>query len=461
MKVLHEPPHKELAFFARAPLTLRVAGGPDVTVDAWNTTGLCKPEGISIFPTRGTLSIPFQGIDLGFPVRLTPDASGTFYAFDGLTVRQREVLALFQSNLLSGRMASTDEMITALDTPVDLVPMSETAEEQAVATQTATPRSLRVAKALITYVAAALLIFGLAGNSIAARVLSIPAVQARVVAPLTDHLTTAPAYVDRVLVAPGDRVAQGDTLVRMSDPRREGRLEDARRAVKDRQGALSASRALLRKHEATGPAVLQDLEARLELALSRQTQPSTPDTQIAIDAAWAAISAFEAGHSLRDGDYHDIRAELLAQRSARKEDLRRAKRAAGIAKADARLLDIKAQFDGTVRAVTATEDLHVPRGASMALVEEHAPRTVRAWVDEAHLTRLAPGMAAQLRLAGPNGPQTRDGRVISVAAGIDETAAKRGFGLIVTISVPDDTTLIPDTPVKVRIWRDWTPEWMR
>ena len=38
--------------------------------------------------------------------------------------RQRETLALFYRNL-SGKMATTTDMITALDTPVDPVPMDE------------------------------------------------------------------------------------------------------------------------------------------------------------------------------------------------------------------------------------------------------------------------------------------------------------------------------------------------
>ncbi|WP_189799561.1 HlyD family secretion protein [Tateyamaria sp. syn59] len=460
MEIVHEPPHKELTFFARAPLKLRVADQPDVVIDAWCVSGVCKPEGMDVFPTRGTLSIPFQGIDLGFPVKLSADASGDFYAFEDLTVRQREVLALFHSNLLSGRMASTQDMITALDTPVDLVPMGETEEEEAAATAHVPSRAFRLVKALLTYLAAAVLIFGLLGQSVILRVMTIPTVQARVIAPEVTHVSTAPAYIDKIMVQVGDSVARGDTLIRMSDPRREGRLDDARRALNDKEHALTEARALLRKHEATYPQVLETLEAQLEAALARQGERHIPGPQADVDAIRAAVRALEDGRSLRSGDYHDIRADLVATRNARKEDVRRAKRAVGIAKADARLLDIKAQVAGTVRDVTALQDMHVARGTPLAVVEENAPRTIRTWVDEAHLTRLAPGMTAQMTVPTPEGPQQFEGEVLTVVAGVDESAAKRGFGLIVTVATPPQTQLTPLSPVDLRIRRAWVPEWI-
>ena len=461
MEIVHEPPHKELTFFARAPLKLRVADQPDVVIDEWCVSGVRKPEGIDVFPTRSILSIPFQGIDLGFPVKLSADASGDFFAFEGLTVRQREVLALFHSNLMSGRMASTQDMITALDTPVDLVPMSETDEEQAAGTANTPSRALRVAKALLTYVAAAVLVFGLLGQSIVTRVMTIPAVQARVIAAEVPHVSTAPAFIDKVMVQAGDSVDAGDTLIRMSDPRREGRLDDARRAVKDKEQALTAARALLRKHEATYPAVLSKLEGRLDEVLERKDAQPGSVTHADLDAAWAPIEALEDGYSHQPGDYHDILNGLIDARNTIKEDLRRAKRMVGIAKADARLLDIKAQVAGVVRDLTALKDMHVARGTTLAVVEENAPRTIRTWVDEAHLTRLSPGMSARMTVPTPKGAQQFEGHVLSVVAGIDESAAKRGFGLIVTVATPEGTQFAPHSPVGLRIWRAWVPEWIR
>ncbi|KNG93087.1 HlyD family secretion protein [Pseudaestuariivita atlantica] len=462
MQIVHEAPHKDLAFMARAPLRLIVSDGQDVELREWCVAGVRAPDGMEIFPKRGILQIPFQGVDLRFPVKFTDETSDRFHAFEDLTVRQRETLALFHSNLLSGKMSSTDEMITALDTPVDLVPMSETEDEKAAATARAPSRLWRVVKALATYSAAALIIFGLLGQTLATRLLTIPTVQARVVAPLVDHRATAPAYVDRILVAEGDMVNAGDTLIRMSDPRRDGRLDDRRRDVREKKDALTEARNVLRKHLSRFDAVQRDLEKRLDDAIAANDAEPTPRTDAWVQAAMAALVAHEEGRSLVEGDYHDIRRDLKLMRDAADEDLRQAKRTVGIAKADARMLDVKATVDGTVNLITALEDVHVARGTALVSVEEHAPRVIRAWVDETHLTGVMPGQVARLRLpGGEGGTVAATGRVSDVVAGIDESAARRGFGLIVTIAVEGDPALTPGLPVAMRLWRGWVPDWAR
>lgn len=461
MRVVHETPHKDLAFFARAPLRLTAPGGREVVIEEWCLAGVRKPDGIDVLPKRGCLHIPFQGVDLSFPLRLSPDSSGGFYAFEGLTVRQRETLALFHTNLLSGRMAATGEMITALDTPVDLVPMGETEEEEAQGTAGAPSRSWRVAKALATYVAIALLVFGLLGQSIAMRLMTIPAVQARVVAPVVEHLATAPAYVDRILVNEGQQVEAGETLIRMSDPRRDGRLDEARREVAKRQAALTDARDLLRKHDAAAPLQRQELEDALNAALAQQGIAPKAENDARIEATLAALIEFDAHEQNGAADWDALRAELVRQRDLRKDELRLAKRAQGIAKADARLLDIKAQVAGTVNMVNAPLNSHVSRGTFLVSVEENAPRVLRAWVDEAHLTRVSPGMTARLRASALDGPQELQGTVTTVAAGIDESAARQGFGLIVTVEVSGDRQLLDGQPVQMRLWRSWVPDWAR
>ena len=67
-------------------------------------------------------------------------------------------------NLLTGKMATTADMITSLDTPVDLVPMGETDEERDRNSGGKTRRWLRSAFSLLAYVALFALVFGYLGN---------------------------------------------------------------------------------------------------------------------------------------------------------------------------------------------------------------------------------------------------------------------------------------------------------
>lgn len=79
-----------------------------------------------------------------FPVRLFKQENEGLVSLEGLSGRQRETLALFYRSLLSGKMASSGDVITRLDTPVDLVPMEQTEEEQAEQPVKFTPRPIRV-----------------------------------------------------------------------------------------------------------------------------------------------------------------------------------------------------------------------------------------------------------------------------------------------------------------------------
>ena len=106
--------------------------------------GLVWPEDAPDCPKTGTLSIPFQGVDVRFPVRLFKQENEGLVSLEGLSGRQRETLALFYRSLLSGKMASSGDVITRLDTPVDLVPMEQTEEEQAEQPVKFIPRPIRV-----------------------------------------------------------------------------------------------------------------------------------------------------------------------------------------------------------------------------------------------------------------------------------------------------------------------------
>ena len=84
--------------------------------------------------------------------------------FVGLSGRERETLAIFYRSILSGRMASTDEVITSLDTPVDLVPMEETESEIAVASPSKAAKTWRLIRNIVLQLVLATVVFGYAGS---------------------------------------------------------------------------------------------------------------------------------------------------------------------------------------------------------------------------------------------------------------------------------------------------------
>ena len=150
MKVCHQTPGSGLDWKVRAPLIVETPSGATVAIAQWSLAGLDWPEDVPECPATGTLSVPFQGVDIRFPVRLAKGGAGIVH-LEGLSGRQRETLALFYRSLLSGRMASSGDVITSLDTPVDLVPMDETEDEQVRKPMRLLPRPVRVAFHVITY----------------------------------------------------------------------------------------------------------------------------------------------------------------------------------------------------------------------------------------------------------------------------------------------------------------------
>jgi hypothetical protein len=208
----------DLSFEVRAPLGLELATGERVTVCSWSLQGVDFPGDSDLLPKEATLSIPFQGVDIRFPVSLSSEPKSRFLRFEGLTVRQRETLALFYRSILSGRMAPAEDVITSLDTPVDLVPMEETEDEMHAATAGKSPRAVRAVLAVVTYLALAVAVFWTLGAGIYGKLSEVPIPTARIEAPLLPHLVAQSGFVKDLMVAPGDAVAAGDILVRVTTP---------------------------------------------------------------------------------------------------------------------------------------------------------------------------------------------------------------------------------------------------
>ncbi|MEM9783565.1 MAG: hypothetical protein AAF899_13955, partial [Pseudomonadota bacterium] len=226
MKIRHERPMAELSFPVSAPLTLELRTNESITIPRWSLDGFEFPGGSDVLPKEAVLSIPFQGVDIRFPVRLARRGADRFLTFEGLSGRQRETLAVFYRSLLSGRMAATEDIITSLDTPVDLVPMGETEEEASGAAGRKSPRALRAMLSVALHLMVAGLVLWTLGAGVASRLGTVELRSARIEAILTPVEAPKEGTVAEILSPPGSAVAAGEVIARLTSPAGEAALAE-------------------------------------------------------------------------------------------------------------------------------------------------------------------------------------------------------------------------------------------
>ena len=460
MKIRHERPMSDLSFQVRAPLGLELATGDVVSVTSWSLNSLEFPHDTDVLPTQGILSIPFQGVDIRFPVRFTPGDDPRELIFEGLTGRQRETLAVFYRSILSGKMASTEDIITSLDTPVDLVPMEETEEEKAEGTKGKTPRILRVLWSLSIYALIGAVVFGMLGQQIWSRLSIISVGQARVVAELVEHPAPVGAYVERILVAEGDAVEQGDTLVVLTSPGHNGALTEIRADIKRAEADVRQARRALELHfEGLEDARRPFVEALERAIAARRIRDFLADYDLDdVRRALRALALFDAEVSQTDGDFHARRAFLMDILRQRKDELSQLKRELSAEKSVGGAADIVAMEDGVITELPVFEDQFLSRGDIALTLEVDGPRHVVGWLDEGMAAAVFPGMTATM-IANSGGETRRiKGEVVEVVAMANPDRAGT-FGLRVLILPAEwverdaPELLRPDAPMELSLER--------
>lgn len=452
----------ELELKVRAPLQLELQDGEKVSIQHWSQSGVTFPKETDVLPKKGQLTIPFQGVDIRFAVAFTKGEGPYDLNFKNLSGRQREIIGVFYRSLLSGKMVGSADMITSLDTPVDLVPIGETEEEEEIGKAKAPPRVLRIVWNVLFYCILAVTLFGLIGGQILNRLSSVPFANGRVVAPIVEHVSSGSAYVDKVLVVPDQTVRRGDVLVRMTDPERVGATDDIRRDIQRAAQTTRDIRAVLDAHLQNETASRQALVETYQTALSKRrlTDVLGHYTMDETLRRLADLHAFDAGISTVAGDFHDIRRQLKRQLDDAKDNERRLKRNLRNSKASARAMDIIAQTDGTVREIFVLHDEYTPRGRTVVTVETEKPRRIQAWVNEARADAIFLGMETEIQLRNASGSLKLYGVVSDITAGID-AETDNGFGMIVTVTVPQFDTqssrlqLRDGAPVKLRGLKYW------
>ncbi len=466
MRVRHERPMSELEYMVRAPLHLTLVGGKSVTIERWSLNSLMYPDEVAVLPKVGALSVPFQGVFVSFDVKFEEGDEPGELVFKDLSGRQRETLAVFYRSILSGKMASTDDMITSLDTPVDLVPMGETEEEETKGKAKEGNRLLRVLWNVAFYLVFAAVVFGTIGSQIFNRLSHVTLDHARIVAPIVDLNAPEGAFVDRVLVDEGDVVERGDTLVRLSNPELEADLEDVREDIAYQERLVEEATERLVAHR-------QDVEldrdpyrlAFLRAVEAREVKDFASMTRLQdVYATWSALNRYDRDFTIGSHPLAVRERQLTAELEEMETKLSRLRRDLGNIKDSLTASDIVATSDGVVVTVNAFEDQFIARGQNAVQLEEDAPRVIQAWLNEARSDAIYVGMKATVRFGGGSQSRSADVTISDITARIDPTISDE-FGLVVTATFNDMTLeetrdqLRIDAPATLRAIKDWGRRW--
>lgn len=417
MRISHERPAADTEPHIIAPLIVVLADGQRLTARQWSLRGIRDRVLDGHALTGARLEIPFQGFQIGFPVELLPSADGSLWVFEGLTGRQREALGVFYRNLLTGRMAATEEVITALDTPVDLVPMGETAEEKAAGMAKAKPRRLRAMLSVTWYVGLFCTVMGLLGTIGWNTIEGVELMHTRVVAERLELRAPREGYVFQQTPL-NHMQPNAAVLARVEAPEGNETLADVERRHVALQQRVAEARARLGAHDRA--------RADVRAMVANLHSP-------------AALRRFDAGVSLRPGDFNDIRGQLESQLRLHETDLERT----GIDLRRLRQLQqymhMTAPVPGFVAFWHVRDGQFVRPADPVAIFETDTPRLVRGWADDRVGTMLRAGMRAGIVITSAGVERRLEGRVTLIEAGVDPTAPERfGLGLngmMVTIAV--------------------------
>lgn len=460
MNIRHECPMPNLSFAVAAPLYVQAASGQKLTADRWSLEGInidAQGEDLS----NVTLSVPFQGVDVSFPIKLTTTDTPNQYRFVDLTVRQRETLALFYKGVMSGQMVATGDIITSLDTPVDLVPMGETEAEKTEGLAKAKPRILRILWNVFFYTALALFLAGFIGGTIWQRLSHVSLEHGRFVAPMRSYEAADTGRIERFYVRVGDKVKKGELIARLEDPDRESDVEDVRAEVLLADRRLQMAVAGRDRHLADKPrfrAPLWDKFYQLWLPIQGNDH-RIPHYQGPLKDAWIALLRFDSGQDFTPNGYHAILADLNRQVEERDLDLRRWKRELRHRKSAADEFIIRAKDTGTVHALHARKGDFVGRGELIAEIEDNTPRAVVGWLDDRLVTTVYIGMPATVRYSYRGQSKSIKGKVVDLQAGTDAVRPDT-YGMVVTIKA-DDTGISnsrkwfrQNAPASIKLNRD-------
>lgn len=438
MNIRHECPMPDLSFKVNAPLSLLTDNGESITVDHWSLEGLTADIPKNALGQDIQLAIPFQGVTVQFPIKLKKTKTDGEYTFHNLTVRQKETLGVFYKGILSGRMAATHDVITSLDTPLDLVPMEETEEEKERGIAQTHPRILRILWNTAFYTLLALFLGGFVGQQIWKRLSYIELDHGRFVAPLTSYIAPEAAFVEEVLVTEGTDVAAGDILVRLEDPEREAQVEEVRAQIRIAQRRLKQAQDQLARHEARRTEFREDY-LQTFYRKWRPLKKQDPKLLIyprSVQTAWEAVLRFDRGEDMKPNGFYDLQRFFQNRVDEEGLELARLKRNLSNRKAATDELNIIAQVDGIVTKIPVLEGTFIKRSDIVIEVEENTARRAVGWLDDHMAGTVSIGMPAKISYSFQGQPKSIIGEIVDLTAGTDDAQPDK-YGMVITIQAKD------------------------
>ncbi len=288
------------------------------------------------------------------------------------------------------------------------------------------------------------------------------------VAPDIIHRSAGSAYVDDVLVVVGQQVRRSDTLIRMTNPEKDDAVDDTRREIDRVEDRISEVRKVWQTYLESGDVTHKRLlERHRDLTTEQHYADFASGFDLdAVQLAHDTLNAFDDTASSKPGDFHDIAKQLKRQLDdAKKEAGRRLKRDLGNAKSSARAFDVIAQSDGVVNEIFAFEDVYLHLGTVLLALEDNAPRTVHAWVEEVQAAAIFVGMPVELTMRTTQGRRSFTAEISNITAGIDPVT-DAGFGMIYEVGFPEMDRqssrheLPYEAPDKARALKSWLrPNW--
>jgi multidrug efflux pump subunit AcrA (membrane-fusion protein) len=421
VRIEHERPAPDTEPHIIAPLIVSLSDGQRLVARRWSLAGITDDILLGHDLAEAQLIIPFQGVEVGFPVRFERSADGAIWTFAGLNGRQRETLGLFYRNLLVGKMAATNDLITALDTPVDLVPMGETQEEKAAATANSPARKHRALWRVAYYVTLFAVVTWFLVSTAWPYVEGIRLAHARVAATRIELRAPREGYF-AAATAEGAMLAAGAVLARIDQPKGEESVAEAER----RHALVERRVADARNRLATLDAFRDEVRA-----------------MVAQQHSVSGLKRFDAGLSFRAGDFNDQRLQIENQLRIHEVELERAAFELRRLQEATQFRTIQAPTAGFVAAWRVREGQFVRAGDVVAVLEADEARVFRGWLDDRLAGQVRPDMKVQVRLRSNAEARLLQGRVLSVEAGPDPVALDR-FGMP---SAPDRAGMIVNVAV--------------
>ena len=466
MHIHHECPMPDLSFSVTAPLHFHKPNGCKIVTSRWSLAGIWLDPIDEDIAGDVMLSVPFQGVDVSFPVKLKATDTPGHYKFAELTVRQRETLGVFYQGILSGQMVSTKNIIRSLDTPIDLVPMGETEQEETQGRAKAKPRLLRIIWNTVFYSAMAVILVMFLGGNIWQRLSHVSLDHGRFVAPITEYFAPESGYVKLIDITIGDQVKTGDVLARIEDPDLESDVEDVRAEVYLAEKRLRIAQDRFTQHimqRAKQHKILSENFNALWTPWQSQ-DPHMTTYPAEIENARLVLYTFERARDINALARFDILTSLQEAVGERDLDMRRWKRELRHRKAAADKLVIKAKYAGTVYEVHILKGNYVKRDNLVIEIEDHTPRVAVGWVDDSMATTVHIGMKAEVAYIFRGQSKRITGEVTDIQAGTD-IAQPDKFGMVVTIKA-DDASIEKtrklfrrNAPTRIRLRRELLAKW--